>query len=260
MQWLWWIPTWSWWQWVILILAGLGCGFINTLAGGGSLLTVPILLFLGIPPQIANATNRFALVGQTISATVGFSYYGMRNTQQILWLAIPCFLGSWLGAQLAVLLPPEHFRKIFGVLLILAAIPTVLRPDAFLVSPDQPPNHPPPSWRLRWIFLFVGVYSGFIQIGVGIWSMLALILVGQFSIQQANVLKAQLLLITTTLATLIFFFYDQVIVSIGICLAVGNALGAWTATWLVGRRQILWIRWLLLACSLAAGLRLFNLL
>ncbi|TNE50570.1 MAG: sulfite exporter TauE/SafE family protein [Deltaproteobacteria bacterium] len=255
MEHLLWCPSWEWWQWLLLVLGGLGCGFINTVAGGGSMLTVPLLIVMGLPAQIANATNRLSLVVQTGTATAGFLYHGIRDTRTIAWLALPGLGGSWFGAQLAVHLPPEVFRKVFAVLLAVAVLPILFRPQFFEDNKQPPPQRP--SWTLIVTFFFVGVYSGFIQIGAGIWSLLALLWLGNHNVKYANAVKVQLLFLTTSLATLVFLWHDQVVLVISAILAVGTATGSWLATRLLGgQRKVTWVRWLLLAASLAAILKL----
>ncbi len=258
MEHLWSVPQWPWWQWLFLVIGGLGCGFINTLAGGGSLLTVPLLIFLGVPPQLANATNRLALVASTGTAVLGFRFNGMQSARTVLWLAGPALCGGWAGAQLAVVLSPEVFRKIFAILLVLAAIPILLRPKLFQAQTKlQAPG--PPRWFLMLSFFFVGLYSGFIQVGVGIWSLLVLMFLGNYDIKHSNALKVQLLFLTTSLASLVFLWHDQIILTLSVILAIGSASGAWFATKMMrGDRDVSWIRWLLLISALAAFLRLFR--
>lgn len=219
------------------------------------MLTVPLLIVMGLPAQIANATNRLSLVVQTGTATAGFLYHGIRDTRTIAWLALPGLGGSWFGAQLAVHLPPEVFRKVFAVLLAVAVLPILFRPQFFEDNKQPPPQRP--SWTLIVTFFFVGVYSGFIQIGAGIWSLLALLWLGNHNVKYANAVKVQLLFLTTSLATLVFLWHDQVVLVISAILAVGTATGSWLATRLLGgQRKVTWVRWLLLAASLAAILKL----
>lgn len=221
------------------------------------MLTVPLLILMGLPPQLANASNRLALVVQTGTATAGFLYHGIRDTRTILWLALPGLGGSWVGAQLAVQLPPDVFRKVFAILLGLAVIPILFKPKLFQDNSVTPPSRPP--WSLLVTFFFVGIYSGFIQIGAGIWSLLALLWFGGQNVKYANAIKVQLLFLTTGLASIVFLWHDQVILGISVILAVGNSTGAWLATWLMGgKRDVSWLRWLLLAVSLAAIFKLLR--
>ena len=261
MKTLWLIPHWEWWAWLLLILGGLGTGFINTLAGGGSLLTLPFMIFLGIPPHIANATNRFALAFQTGSAALGFRRSGIKETKTLLWIAGPGLFGGWVGVRIAIELSPDAFRQIFALLLVLAALPAIMKPHLFRSQKDlEISSTKGPPWLLMGLFFFVGMYSGFIQIGSGLWSLLALLVVGGFSINQANSLKVQLLCMTTSLATIVFLWHDQVILLVAVILSLANALGSWIGIRLVRKREILWIRWLLLGSALAASLRLINII
>lgn len=257
---LWTLPHWPWWQWLVLVAGGLGCGFVNTLAGGGSLLTLPLLLFLGLPPQIANATNRLALVVSTSTAAYGFRRNGITDTRTVWWLAGPALCGGLLGALLASHLPAEHFRKLFGVLLVLAALPGLFQVNLFQQKQESEAPYPPKR-SLIVAFFFVGLYSGLIQVGVGIWSLLLLMTLGGYGVSHSNAIKVQLLLMTTVLASLVFLWNDEVVLVLSATLALGNATGAWLATRLLQEdSNTSWIRWLLLGCAIAAFLRTFRVL
>ncbi len=256
------VPHWKFWQWGLLMAGSVACGFINALAGGGSLLTVPLLIFFGLPAQIANATNRMALVVQTGAATYGFMAGGIRDAKTVLYLAIPGLLGSAVGAYLAVFLDPDLFRYLFGGFLILSALPAILKPAAFHAPPlrERKEEFSPPGLTLLAIFFFIGLYSGFIQIGIGVWTLLALLFIGGYDVHHSNTIKSQLLFLTTGIATGIFLYHDQVILAVGAVLSVGNAIGSWGATLLARKKEMRWINWLLLGSAVAAALRLFRLI
>lgn len=254
------VPQWSLLNWSALIIGGIACGFVNTLAGGGSFITLPLLLYLGQPPQIANATNRMALVFQTGTAVYGYWNAGERDTQTVLWLAGPGLLGSVLGAYIAVYLNPAVFRPLFGVMLLLAVLPVLFRPKIFdnQAQDKDATEQTKPKPLLLVGFFFVGVYSGFLQSGVGVWSLLLLLLLSDFQVNHANAVKSQLLLLTTISASLLFLWFNQVVLLVALVLAVGNAGGSWLATRLVKDRKVPWLRWLILGGALAASLKLFQ--
>jgi uncharacterized membrane protein YfcA len=253
------IPAWEWWQWFALLIGGFACGFINTIAGGGSFITIPLLIVLGQPPLVANATNRFALVFQTAAAVLGYWRNGERDTTTFRWLVLPSLLGSLLGAQLTLWLDPESFRQIFGVMLLLAVFPVLFKPKLFdnLSTPHNTKRIP---FSLLLGFFGIGVYSGFLQVGVGVWSLVLLLLLGDMQVNRANAVKSQLLFVTTLAASVLFVSQDQVVLIVALVLAAGSAGGAWLATWLVKGRSIPWLRWLLLAGALLAFLRLLRVL
>ena len=111
----------------LLVAGGFVAGFINTLAGGGSFLTVPLLVLVGLPPTVANATNRVAVLAQNLAAITGFRQEGVPGVGFALRLLPAALLGAWLGAWLAAGLPEEIFSRAFGVIMLVISIgfPTV---------------------------------------------------------------------------------------------------------------------------------------
>ena len=104
---------------LVLLIVGIISGMVNTIAGGGSLLTLPILIFLGLPPSIANGTNRIQLIFQNIFAVYGFKSKGISNYKFSSWLSFTAILGSLLGAKIAIDFPEELFKKVLSVIMII---------------------------------------------------------------------------------------------------------------------------------------------
>ena len=103
---------------LILLAVGLIAGCLNTLAGGGSLLALPVMIFLGLPPNVANATNRVAIVLQNIFAVLGFKSKGVSVYPFNVWLGISAFFGSILGAFLAVDINEDVFNRILAFVIV----------------------------------------------------------------------------------------------------------------------------------------------
>lgn len=249
--------TWNFWQWGALLLGGVGCGFVNTLAGGGSMITMPLLIFLGLPPNEANATNRFALTFQYFISALGFWTQGQRDVQSLWKLVIPGLMGTALGSWFAILVDPALFQTMLAILLLIVVIPVVFRKNTWI---DQATEQKPSTsgWWLSLVFFGIGVYSGFIQIGVGIWSLLALLGMGGFSLNHANAIKAQLLCVYALLATILFILHGQVWYGVAFGLAAANGVGAWIATRVAYRYSLTWVRWLLLVVVLLSSMRLLG--
>ena len=114
-------------EYLILFLAGLASGSINTIAGGGSLLTLPILIFMGLPPTVANGTNRIQLIFAQFFAVYGFKSKGIYNYKFSVWLAGSSIIGSLIGAKIAIELPEEFFKKILSVIMFLVMINIFLK-------------------------------------------------------------------------------------------------------------------------------------
>ena len=108
----------EWYHYLLLIAVGFAVGFINTVAGGGSLLSLPVLIFLGLPPSVANGTNRVAISIQNAMAVAGFKSKGVSTYPFNLYLGLSAIVGAILGAQLAVDIEGETFNKILAIIMI----------------------------------------------------------------------------------------------------------------------------------------------
>ena len=115
---------------LLLFGAGLAAGVINTLAGGGSLLTLPVLIFMGLPPHVANGTNRIGIVLQAVVGTAGYRSKGVSTFPFNLYLGISAFFGSLIGAQIAVDIRGELFNRILAVIMLVVVAIIVLKPKA----------------------------------------------------------------------------------------------------------------------------------
>ena len=109
----------EWYHYLLLIAVGFAVGFINTVAGGGSLLSLPVLIFLGLPPSVANGTNRVAIVIQTFIGVAGFRSKGVTTFPFNLYLGISALLGAIIGAQIAVDINGETFNKLLARAMVL---------------------------------------------------------------------------------------------------------------------------------------------
>jgi uncharacterized membrane protein YfcA len=116
------------WEYLVLVAVGFAAGFINTLAGGGSLLTLPMLIFLGLPSAVANGTNRIAILIQTFFATAGFKSKGVSTFPFNIYLGISAMLGAFLGAKIAVDIRGEVFNRILAIIMIVVVALMVFKP------------------------------------------------------------------------------------------------------------------------------------
>ncbi|MBE3036986.1 MAG: sulfite exporter TauE/SafE family protein, partial [Candidatus Atribacteria bacterium] len=162
----------------LILVIGVVSGFINTLGGGGSLLTLPMLIFLGLPAAVANGTNRIGLIIQNVVAVSNFRRKGFFYPKLGITLAVPAVFGSFLGARLAISIPEELFQKILAVIMIMILVLILTRPEKKFLKGIEGENLS--TTRLivsLFVFFSIGFYGGFIQAGVGfiIISALALI-------------------------------------------------------------------------------------
>jgi len=236
----------EWYSYVFVLLAGFGAGFINTLAGSGSLITLPLLIFLGLPATVANGTNRLGVLLQTAVATKSFHRQKMLHMHGGLTLAIPAIVGSLLGAQIAVNLNEEMMRRVIGVLMVVMLVVILVRPKRWLVGRPEALKERPDLVQIL-VFFAIGIYGGFIQAGVGIFLLASLVLSVGYDLVRANAVKTLIILCFTISALVVFVLNDQVHWGMGILLAIGNAVGGWAAARMAVKRGAEFVRWLLIA-------------
>ena len=215
---------------VVLILGvGLVAGAVNTLAGGGSLLSLPILIFLGLPPAVANATNRVAIFSQNVFGVAGFRSKGIAEFKYSFWLGISALFGAIIGAKLAVDIKGEVFNRILAVVMIFVVFLTISGKGKPTQKTTE--NTSRTSHIIGGItFFFIGIYGGFIQAGVGFLIIGALTAIHGFSLMKTNSIKMFVVLIYTVAALAVFIYEGKVNWLYGGVLAVGNSTGAWFAS------------------------------
>lgn len=241
------------WVVVALIVAGFACGVVNALAGGGSFITFPLLLLIGLPPQVANATNRIAIVVQCIAGAATYRRHGVLPARAIPALLIPSVAGAIVGSVLAFRLDEAAFRQISAVLLALVAL-TVFVDTKKWTEARPEGGHVP--WKLHPILFLLAVYGGFLQIGLGTLLLAFFVLGGGYDVVRGNALKFGLVPVYQTIALLIFARAGQVDWGVGITLAIGNMLGGAVGAHLVVRKGTKWVRIVVLVSAVAAILKL----
>ncbi len=214
---------------VILAAVGFVAGVINTIAGGGSLLTLPMLIFMGLPPAVANGTNRIGIFIQCITSIAGFKSKGIKPTSFGVYLGIAALIGSLIGAQIAVDIKGETFNRILAIVMVVVVLFMVFKPKVNLenVTERIQGKH---FWFSILAFFFIGIYGGFIQAGVGIFILLALTSINYMSLVKSNAVKVLVVFIYTIGALAIFAYNQQIDYLYGFVLALGNATGGWIAS------------------------------
>lgn len=238
-----------------LVVAGTIAGALNVIAGGGSFLTLPLLIFLGLPPGVANATNRVAIWMQNVGAVWGFSRHGLVDPALVRRAAIPAALGAGAGALLALQVPDDDFRRILAALMVVISLWTLLGPGSRGASSgaDRPPRVTP---LLQGVFFLVGVYGGFIQAGVGFFLLAATTMTG-LDLVRGNALKVTTVLIWTTVALGIFAWSGQIDWARGIALGLGNLAGGQLGVRLTVLKGHAWVRAVVTVTILLFAVRLW---
>ncbi|WP_027418292.1 sulfite exporter TauE/SafE family protein [Crocinitomix catalasitica] len=213
------------WIYPIAIIGGFLAGFINTLAGNGSAITLTILMeFMGLPPNIANASNRVGIFAQSIVSTSVFQKHGKINWRTSLPFIITVFLGAMVGLYLALTVDNAGFKQVYGFLMILLLFVILFKPSRWI-------NPPEGERKLPLIFLLIGffllgIYGGFIQMGMGIIFLAFSVLVGKFDMLSANAMKIICVGSYTGVVLLIFALNGWVNWWAGGLIAVGQIIGA----------------------------------
>ncbi len=247
-------------QYLLAILAGFLAGIINTLAGSGSAVTLPLLVFLGLPANVANGTNRVGVIVQNIVGIATFARSGKMDLRGGLWLVLPAFLGAAVGAQIAVDLDEQAMNRAIGAVMVVMLLLVLLNPKRWLREQSEFQEGRPGLLTLA-IFFAIGMYGGFIQVGVGIFLLTALVMGAGYTLTHANALKLLIVLVFSFSAIAIFIANGQVNWPLGLLVAVGQSLGAWAAArFAVSYRDAnLWVRRLLILVILYSIFRFLGL-
>lgn len=241
---------------LIVIVAGIAAGFLNVVAGGGSLITLPLLIFMGLPSAVANATNRIAIVGQNIFAVAGFKSKGVSTYPYSLYLGISALLGAIVGARIAVDMDDRLFNRILSIIMVLVAISIVVRP---LKKQKNEEERMDKKHQVIGILSFfgVGIYGGFIQAGVGFIMIALLTSINRLSLVKTNSAKVFVALTYTLSALAVFIIEDVLNWAFGLTLAVGTAIGGWIGSrWSVAKGDV-WIRRVLIATIIGLSIKLW---
>ncbi len=247
------------WQIPIVLVAGIMAGFFNTLAGGGSLLSVPVLIFVGLPATMANGTNRVAILVQNILAVAGFKRHGVADFKLSLQLALPAVVGAVVGARLAVDIADAVFEKVLAVIMLLVLGLILWNPTRRWQGGQAVLG---PTRRLLAVgaFFLVGVYGGFVQAGVGFIIIAVLTTITGLDLVRTNSHKVFVVGVYTLAALATFALNGKVDWVIGLVLAVGTGLGGWIGSqWAVLKGER-WIRVVLTIAVLAMAAKLLGLI
>jgi uncharacterized membrane protein YfcA len=235
----------TWISIIILICSGFIVGFINTLAGGGTVISLSVFMFFGLPPLVANGTNRIAILFQNLTAVAYFQQNKLIDWKKVLRLGMPTILGSLTGAAIAGFLSNKWFLNIFAVVVILFGISMIINPNRYIQEKKDLIERKISCWQCLTYFL-LGIYGGFVHVGIGYLLLAALVLGSGYDLLKANVLKNVLVLFYIPFSLLIYALQGNVCWSFGLIHAVGNILGAAFAARLAIKKGAAFIRYIVL--------------
>jgi uncharacterized membrane protein YfcA len=232
-----------------ILIGGLVCGFINTLASSGSAISLPLLLFLGLPEIAANATNRLSVLFGSLMALRTFHAEGKLDWPAAGKMIVPATVGSVVGVIAAELLPNRDMglmitaAVLIALLLLFTKLKEALARDHLL----------PPQITALGLFAlaFVGMWLGFIVLDGATYLLLVLILLFRFDLARANALKVLLLVTTTLVPIMLFSQRGDIWWKEGLLLSAGSILGGYLGARVSAQPQArLWVFRLLVAVIL----------
>ncbi|MFT5645943.1 MAG: putative membrane protein YfcA [Aureispira sp.] len=212
----------------LIALCGAFSGFVATLAGLGSVLTLYILIeVVGLDADIANGTNRIGIMAMTMMALPTFYKKGHLNLKKSWWIILSIFVGALGGAVLAAkYIDNAAFKDIFKYLLLVLLAFVLTNPKKWIRITDY--NYEMSKWLVP-IFVLVGFYAGFIQVGTGVFLVVFLALVGRYSLVDSNGIKLAAIALYTLACIAIFAMENKINWEIGVVLAIGQGFGAYIA-------------------------------
>lgn len=249
----------SWQVIAILIAAGLLVGIINTLAGNGTVITYTLFLLMGFDTYMANGTPRLGVVMQTFSSSLVFFRKKVLNLRKGLFISIPVVIGSLGGAQIAASLNERLLHFTIAGLMLVMLVFVLYKPSRWLKGKEGVHSEKI-SWKEIIIYFLIGIYGGFIHIGVGILLLAALVMISGYDLLHANALKVFIVFAYSPFALAVFMLNDQVSYSVGLISSIGNLLGGIVASYMAVSWGARFLQWVLVVVILFSVARSFGVL
>lgn len=231
---------------------GVVAGLINVLAGGGSFLTLPVLILSGLPASAANATNRVGILVQNMGAVWGFHRYRVLDWASLRWAAIPAAAGSFLGVWLALVIPDALFQKVLALLMVGITLFLLWEPKPLARTVSGPGR-----LLLFSAFVGVGIYGGFVQAGVG-FLILAATSASGMDLVRGNAVKVLCILVFTAVSLPVFALSGLIWWLPGLVLAAGNVLGGLAGVRLTVLKGHRWIKAVVTIAILVFAVKLWS--
>jgi uncharacterized membrane protein YfcA len=239
------------WAMIALFGAGVAAGFINTVAGGGSVITIPVLVEI-VGATAANGSVRIAILMQNVSAVLAYARQRAVLWRMVVPLLIPTVIGAVGGAWLATQLSADAIKRVFAFAVVMVALSVLIKPTGWDESPE-------PRLRQPWTsvaFLAVGFYGGFVQAGVGFLFLAALVPGLGLGLVKGNGVKVVLIFGYLPFVLPLFISADQVDWLAGGLVGAGAMVGALLSATLAVKKGAGWIRWVLVIAAVAAAARM----
>ena len=241
-----------------LIIGGIMVGFINTLAGGGSIISLSILMYvMGLPASIANGTNRIAITLQTLTASSNFKKQNVLDWKKGLKLGVPSVIGSLVGAWIAVDIQEEIFEKAMAIIMIVMLGFIFYKPQLWLKGKQELVDKKVSPWMMI-LFFFIGIYGGFIHVCIGYLLLMGIVLGAGYDLVKANAIKVFIVLMYVPFSLAVFMYNDLVHYKYGLILAVGNIIGAYIASKFAIEKGANFVRWVIVVVVILTAANVFG--
>lgn len=216
----------EWYHLLIAVFGGFLAGCINTIAGSGSVITLGILIeLLGLPGNIANGTNRVGILFQGIAGVIGFKNNNKLNLSRSRTIIISTLVGAVVGAIIAINITNAQFKFVFKILMVCMLIVILVRPKKWLQSTDLDFKLSP--FLAVPVFFILGIYGGFIQMGMGVFFLAAMVLLAKYDIIESNAIKLVIVTIYTVALVALFQWQEMIDWKAGLLIAIGQAGGGY---------------------------------
>lgn len=240
---------------VAIGFAGVFAGLINVVAGGGSLLTLPLMIFLGLPPVVANATNRIGIIAQNVVAVSNFRRKGVFIYPFSWYAGAAAVVGSLIGASLVLELDKQTFNRILSVVMLITGYLILLNNKKMISNVEKSLVKNKPLSLV--FFFFTGIYGGFLHVGIGFFMILILTRINQLTLKYANSVKVFVALLFTLSSVIVFIINDVINWKVGCILAIGTALGGYIGSHLTMTKSEKWIKVILILVIVVMAVKLW---
>ena len=245
----------SWVQPLVAAVAALAAGTANTIAGGGTIISFPVLVWLGLSPVVANATNTVGLWMGSVGGAWSYRERLRTLERRWIWMALPALLGGGAGAWLLINLPADWFDRVapfmvIGASALVAVEPFIRRHLASFLSMSGA------GARITAVVgvLVVSAYGGYFGAGIGILLLVSLALLGLDNLHQANALKNLLVVGIKGVAVAYFIVIGALHWPSALIMVAGSTVGGWTGGFLIREVQPETLRWIVVGLGATMGL------
>ena len=250
----------EWYHYVIAILGGGFAGVLNTLAGNGSAITLTILTeVIGLPPNIANGTNRVGIFTQSLAGCYAFYKNGKLDVKRSWVYIVPTIIGALIGVVVAVYVSNDQFKSVFRVMMVVMLFVILIKPKRWLQKTDLTKK---PNIAIAVpMFLAMGFYGGFIQMGMGVFFLAVMVLFAKYSIIDSNAVKLFAVTFYTVFVIAIFQWNGLIDWEVGAVMAIGQTTGGYLTANFASKYESadVWAYRLLVFVVFMAIIKLFNL-